>query len=142
MFWKRRSKNSGDLDGVADLLIVASRATDAETELAASSSDLYARIWSSIDRQSAAERNSWTGTLKAARLAIPALALLSLIAATVPGLLRDKSELTARSDEPALIYQDPIGIGACAISTAQECAVSNNDVLAALFVENNQEVEK
>jgi hypothetical protein len=143
MFWRRKEKESLDLDRVGDELITASQATDEDVEVAISSPNLYARIRGSIDQQTKAHStaNSWAVTLGAARLAIPVLALLSVVIA-VPALLTEKLPVSQTPNETDLIYEDPVGIGACAISTAEECAVSNNDVLAAIFVEETEEVTK
>jgi hypothetical protein len=147
---EKRDPAESELDRLGSALVGASRATDDEVDAAISSPLLFSRIQAAIRReQRPVEANgSWLGLLSAAKLAVPAMALVALIAGSVPW----SESKPMRIDVPQAAFEkDPVissgryeGIvsvaaSACALSENQECAISSNEVLATIFAEENQE---
>jgi anti-sigma-K factor RskA len=84
--WNRnRHADNDKLDQIGDELLRAFEASEAEINTAATSPFLYRRIRVRIEaeeRRRAEERNPWFALLVMARRAIPALALIAMLAAS------------------------------------------------------------
>ena len=151
MFSKTKRDANGELDEVGEELVRASRASDGEIEAAAGGALLYSRIRASIAAQQRASEGpagSWMALLRAARLAVPAMALVTLVVTFVPRL----SPMSKLSADKAAYYEEippprapgilAFAAGACALSNSEECAISTNEVLATLFADDNQEIQR
>jgi hypothetical protein len=143
---KKRHAPESELDKLGSALVGASRATDDEVEAAMSSPLLYSRIQAAIEsrrRAPAEPPGAWLGFLAAAKLAVPAMALLALVAGSVPWfasrMSRDVPSVAATESEPGIVS---FAASACALSDNQECAISSNEVLATIFAEQNQEQQR
>ena len=144
------------LDEVAEDLVRAARASDAEIEAAGASPLLYSRIRSSIAarRRESESSTGWLVFLRAARLAIPAMALATVVVTCLPRLAMPKkhraTSIAAYQYRPTPPSPDParapliltLAASACALSNAQECAISDNEVLATIFADDNQEKQQ
>jgi len=160
--------NEERMDEIGEDLVRAARASDAEIEAAAGAPLLYSRIRVSIavgKRESGAPGGGWLNILQAAKFAVPAMALVMVVVTCVPRL-----EPPAKMREPAesavAVSQDAISTpyysgdssisqpqgrwphiltfsaGTCALSNTQECAISNNEVLATLFADDSRETQR
>ncbi len=155
MFSRTKPDPNGErLDEVGEDLVRAARASDGEIE-AASGPLLYSRIRASIaarQRETEGPTGSWLGFLRAARLAVPAMALVTVVVTFVPRLGLSAKMHAARGEQKAAYYpgipapEAPrilvFAAGACALSNSEECAISNNEVLATLFADDNQETQR
>ena len=89
---------------------------------------------------------SWLATLLAVRIAIPAMALIALLALTLPWFLQ--TEAAPNTIDTALTGATGAGIervqngGTCAISTSDQCAVSTEEVLATIVSSKAAEEKK
>jgi hypothetical protein len=155
----KRDANEGRLDEVGEALVGAARASDSDIESAAGEPLLYSRIRVSIaagQRESGGLAGGWLSFLQAAKFAVPAMALVTVAVTCLPRLAVNfrHTELPAarvRYSRPsALPTQGPaltpsilsFAAGTCALSNTQECAISNNEVLATLFADDNQETPR
>jgi hypothetical protein len=143
MFGRKESDAAESrLDGVGSALLGASRASDDEVEAAISSPLLFSRIKAAISERERPDEpaGSWLGLLSAARFAVPAMALLALVAGSVPLF---ESSMAKKRNSAAYTETDPgvvsFAASACALSSTQECAVSSNEVLATIFAEETGE---
>ena len=142
----KRQVQESELDKLGSALVGASRASDDEVEAAISSPLLYSRIQAAIAsrRQVPVEApGPWLGFLAAAKLAVPAMALLALVVGSVPwftsSMSRKIPSVAATEVEPGIVS---FAASACALSNNQECAISSNEVLATIFAEENQEQQR
>jgi hypothetical protein len=148
----KRDANEERLDAVGKDLVRAARASEEEIEGAVVGPLLYSRIRASIaarQRELEGPAGGWLGFVRAARLAVPAMALVTVAVTFIPRLgLTAKRHLNAvlsRTEVTALIAtpQPPrilvFSAGACALSNNEECAISNNELLATLFAADDQE---
>ena len=161
----KRDANRERLDEVGDDLVRAARASDGEIEAAAGGPLLYSRIRASIaarQQEPGGLAGGWLSLLQAAKFAVPAMALVMIIVTWLPRVAMhakerqpaanavagrftpppdDEISSKARSHSPA----PPLltfAAGTCALSNTQECAISNNEVLATLFADENQETQR
>jgi len=156
-----RNANEERLDEVGEDLVRAARASADEIEAGAGGPLLYTRIRASIaERQKESEgfAGGWLNLLQAAKFAVPAMALATASVTCLPRLgLYSREHPRAQRVEIAQqhTYNSPaepvgpgdlgpvtISAGACALSNTQECAISNNEVLAVLFADENQETQR
>ena len=155
----KRDANEGRLDEVGEDLVRAARASHSDIESAAGGPLLYSRIRVSIaarQRESGGLAGGWSSFLQAAKLAVPAMALVTAVVTCLPRLaisVKDHAMPAAsvRYSRPStLADQGPaptpyiltFAAGTCALSNTQECAISNNEVLATLFADDNQETQR
>ena len=111
-----------------------------------SSAHLHARVRAGIEaeRRRRAERGSgWIATLLVASRAITALVLVTVVTVAMFWLTRPNSPVTvptlsASSDDVSRIITG----GTCALSATDECAISNDEVLATLFAGNGGKESK
>ena len=159
----KRDANGERLDEVGDDLVRAARASEGEIEAGAGGLLLYSRIRASIaarQQEPGGLAGGWLSLLQAAKFAVPAMALVMVIVTCLPRVAmhlgerrsapkavagirpayNDTSSM-ARSPGPAP-YILTLAAGTCALSNTQECAISNNEVLATLFADENQETQR
>lgn len=148
MFGKdKRMAAESQLDELGSALMRAARASDDEVEAAISSPLLYSRIQAAIasGRQDPVEPAAWLGLLAAAKFAVPAMALLAIVAGSVPFIASSAPKsgkapaVAARQTDPDIVS---FAASACALSNNQECVISSNEVLATIFAEENQEQQR
>ena len=155
MMFGRENDNDAEsrIDELGSALVSAARASDDEVEAAISSPFLFSRIQASIaarERASEQAQRGWFGILGAAKLAVPAMALLTIGAAGIhwlePAGMREPGSGIRSSDSVAVTETNSefasFAASACALSNTQECAISSNDVLATIFAEENQEQQR
>ncbi len=142
MFWKNQ-KEDERLDPLGREITRRAAMNDEEIE-AISSNIGYAAIHARIQaRQNEPTVNEWMTTLMIARQAIPAMALVALIAAGWMWLASSGAAVGGSIDD-ALTGAAGAGIervragGTCAISASDECAISTEDVLATLVKESGK----
>jgi len=140
---EKRNGAESELDELGSALMRVTRASDDEIEAAISSPLLYSRIHAAIAAREQAPDETprvWFGLLGAAKLAVPAMALLAIVAGSIPWLepaaMRKQDSVAVTETEPEFAS---FAASACALSNNQECAISSNDVLATIFAEENQE---
>lgn len=139
MFWKNR-KGDERIDRLARE--ITRRATMSDEEIEAISSRInYTGIRARIRaKQSEPPADEWIATLTVARQAIPAMALVAVVAAGWLWLANANATSDGSIDD-ALTGARGAGVervrmgGTCAISTSDECAISIEDVLATLVKE-------
>ncbi|HWC77244.1 MAG TPA: hypothetical protein VG778_07275 [Blastocatellia bacterium] len=153
-----KEPNENRLDEAGSALLREARATDDEVEAAASSPFLYARIQAAIAEQKEranASNGRWLSLLARPRLAIPAMALAAICAVSLPllaggakraayrpqGFVNEES-VTTIPVAPGDLTAVTVAASACALSNNQECAISDNEVLATIFAEENQEKQR
>lgn len=131
---KRDSVSEERLDRVGRGLVRASAMNEAEAEAAAESGFLYARLRSRI--QQSAERESWLVTLKVIWRAVPAMALVAVLAVA----LFISTSLGVRSSD-VLSDESPLDIGTEGVVFADARNMSSDDVLATIL-EDEQEASR
>jgi hypothetical protein len=137
MFWSKREQiEAKELDRIGRSVLWSASASDEETDRVGPSPYLYARIAARIEEQKRGgeSADSWFAIFAEARRATVALALVAAAAFGVFWLLPDKSP----GQPPAIIITSDISgreapVSACSLSSAEECAISNDDVLATMF---------
>jgi hypothetical protein len=123
------------LDRLGRDLVRASAMNEAEAEAAAGSGFLYARVRSRIEQREA--RESWLVTLKVVWRAVPAMALVAVLAVA----LFISASLGARSSD-ALTDESPLDIGTEGVVFADARAMSSDDVLATILNGDEQEASR
>lgn len=147
--FKRRKNQLPDesLDRAARAVVRAASLSDAEAE-AISSRITYARLLARIAAErkpSAGPAEGWPATILALRQAIPAMALVAIIAAVT--LWFAGAGAPASTIDPAFIGAGGAGVGrvasggTCAISSSDECVISTDDVLATIVSGSQQEAQ-
>ncbi|HEY0380316.1 MAG TPA: hypothetical protein VGC87_25615 [Pyrinomonadaceae bacterium] len=132
---KRDGVSEERLDRLGRDLVRASAVNEAEAEAAASNGFLYARVRSRIEQREA--RESWLVTLKVAWRAVPAMALVAVLAVA----LFISASLGAGSSG-VLTDESPLDIGADGVVFADARAMSSDDVLATILNEDEQEASR
>ena len=147
MFWKNRHHSpDSSLDRVGKSVIGAAGIDETQADEVASSPFLYARLRARIEaeRERQAEPGGgWFATFKVARLAIPALALVAVVAVasfwfSVTKNTAGISSGVAREENNYQLAP----VSACALSATDECAISNEEVLATMFAEQKGEEQR
>jgi hypothetical protein len=149
-----RDANEELLDEVGEDLVRAARASDGEIDAADVGPLLYSRIRASIaarQRELESPTVGWLSFLRAARFAVPAMALVTVLVTFVPrlgpGAKRNGDRGAAKTAVHANIQGEELRIlvfstSACALSNNEECAISNNEVLATIFADKNEETQR
>ena len=110
MFESNPSKTE-ELDRAGKLILMAAAASDSEIEAAASSPFLFTRLRAGIDeeRRRREESNGWLSLIQVAWRAVPAMALVAILAAvlTVWSTKFDVASTTQAEDEPLIGALDP-----------------------------------
>lgn len=132
---KRDGVSEERLDRLGRALVRASAMNEAEAEAAASNDFLYARVRSRIEQREA--RESWLVTLKVVWRAVPAMALVAVLAVA----LFISASLRAGSSD-ALSYESPLDIGTEGVVFADARNMSSDDVLATILSEDEQEASR
>jgi hypothetical protein len=147
MLWKsKRHPHDKSLDRVAESVIGAAGLDEAESDGIASSPLLYSRLRARIEAERARRQEpvvGWFATFKAARLAIPALALVAVIAVASFWFSVTKNTVGA----PPGVAREEDGyqlapVSACSLSATDECAISNEEVLATMFARQEGEEQR
>jgi hypothetical protein len=142
MFFNKTDQELGkSLDRAGSELVRAAGLSEFESDAAASSPFLYARVRARIEgeRRRSEKDVSVFAMLSTAWRAIPALALIAIAAVaalrvTTPAAPVAGPEASARLDNVRLIATG----GTCALSNASECAISSEEVLATMFREQEK----
>jgi hypothetical protein len=135
----QRDKGAGGaLDRVGREVVRASASNEAEAEAVASSPFLYARLRSRI----AAERGGreeewWRAALAVAWRAVPAMALVAVIACAL-SLSLSRGAAGGRG-LTAGTFLSPVDVGVEGVLFADERAASSDDVLATILSEEERE---
>ncbi|MCI0487680.1 MAG: hypothetical protein L0229_13895 [Blastocatellia bacterium] len=147
MFWRKKQRIPDDrLDRVAQEITRAAVADNAEEVV--SSPFLYSKLRARIEAEQerrAEPVNGWLVMLAAARLAIPALAIIA-IAVTAMFWFGGASAPPESAANVPYINMPEMGYGgiapiqACSVSDSAGCNVSTNEVIATLFREEGQEL--
>ena len=100
-----------ELDRAGKLILMAAAASESEIEAAASSPFLFTRLHAGIDeeRRRREESNGWLSLIQVAWRAVPAMALVAILAAvlTVWSAKFDVASTTQAEDEPLIGALDP-----------------------------------
>jgi len=100
-----------ELDRAGKLILMAAAASDSEIEAAASSPFLFTRLRAGIDeeRRRREESNGWLSLIQVAWRAVPAMALVAILAAvlTVWSAKFDFASTPQAEDEPLIGALDP-----------------------------------
>ena len=139
MFFHKRDQTRDDrLDRVGSEFVRAAGLSESESDAAASSPFLYARIRARIDGEQQRISQSVPGLamLTIAWRAIPALSVVAIAAVSALWMTTPAAPVGA---EPALVQADNVKLiasgGTCALSNDSECAISREEVLATMFRE-------
>ncbi len=132
---KREGVSDELLDRLGGSLVRASAMNEAEAEEAAAAGFLYARVRSRIKQRE--ERESWLVTLKVFWRAVPAMALVAVLAVA----LFISSSLGAGSSE-ALTDESPLDMSTEGVVFADARNISNEDVLATILSDDEQEAAR
>jgi hypothetical protein len=151
----KRDENGERLNEIGEGLVRAVRASEGEIDAAAAGPVLYSRIRGSIaarQRELEVSTGGWLGFVRAARLAVPAMALVTVVVTFVPRLgLTARRHADPGSQKTAVYATIPtpetprilvFAAGACALSNNEECAISSNEVLATLFADDTEEKQR
>lgn len=148
MFRKRKHQVADEsLDRAAKSIVRAGGLSEEDAE-AVSSRLSYARLRAHIAAErkpSAGLAESWFATFLALRQAIPAMAMIAIIAAGMLWLAN--AGTPASSLDPVFTGGGNPGVervaagGTCAISSSDECVISTDDVLATIVSRGQQEAQ-
>lgn len=132
---KRDGVTEERLDRLGRDLVRASAMNEAEAEAASASGFLYARLRSRIQQRE--ERESWLVTLKVIWRAVPAMALVAILAVA----LFISASLGAGPSE-VLSDESPLDMGTEGVVFADARNMSSDDVLATILNEDEQEAAR
>lgn len=132
---KREGISEELLDRLGSGLVRASAMNEAEAEAAAGAGFLYARVRSRIKQRE--ERESWLMTLKVFWRAVPAMALVAVLAVA----LLISASLGAGSADMAT-DESPLDMSAEGVVFADARNISNEDVLATILNVDEQEAAR
>ena len=138
---KRNSLNNEELDRFGRLILKAAVADEAEIEAAASAPFLFTRVRAAIDEARGGEESvSWLSWILVARRAVPAMALVAIIAAvlTILSLQLGSKALPSQSDEEALFGVTEPGVEQTVLASRN--GLSRDDVFN-IVVDRNYEVK-
>ena len=142
MFFKKMEGSNERVDRAGSELIRAAGLSEFESDEAASAPFLYARIRARIE----SDRQRSDKSVPAAMLligwrAVPALAMVAVAAVSVFWVTTPAPAATG-AVPPAPVQSDNIKLiatgGTCALSSAGECAISSEEVLATMFREEEK----
>lgn len=142
MFFDKRDQARDErLDRAGSEFVRAAGLSEIESDAAASSPFLYARIRARIDGEQLRMEQSAPALamISIAWRAVPALALVALVAVSA---LWVATPAAPDGVQPALLQADDIKLiatgGTCALSNDSECAISTEEVLATMFGEEGK----
>lgn len=138
LFDKRDQARDDRLDRAGSEFVRAASLSEFESDAAASSPFLYARVRARIDGEQQRMEKSVPALamLSIAWRAIPALALVALVAVSALWVTTPAAPVGV---QPAWVETDNVKLiatgGTCALSNDSECAISREEVLATMFRE-------
>jgi len=139
---KTRNQKNEELDQIGRLLLKAAVADEKETEAAASSPFLFARVRAAIASEPGREQESrsWVQLILVARRAVPAMALVAILAAvlTILSMQIGSAPLSSQSDEEALFGVPEAGVEQSVLASRN--GLSRDDVFN-IVVERDYEVK-
>ena len=143
MIGKKRNDQSGEhLDQIGREIVRASAKNETEGELAAASPFLYTRLRSRInaEREQREEGERWGAMLRVIWRAIPAMAMVAIIAVT----LFLSSNFGTQTAEVASVEDllDTQGAGVESVVFADNRSLSSDEVLATILNEDEQEASR
>jgi hypothetical protein len=138
--FKKRIKRATDeeLDQAGKSLLWSAAAGDDQADEAARSPYLFTRIAARIEeeqRRRAASASGWLTALVEARRAIAALGFVTFISIAALLISANKSPGQSPAAMGASINLRPASVSACSLSSAEECVITNDDVLATMFAQ-------
>lgn len=140
MFWKNKQQSTDKaVDGVAKIVTRAAGIGHQKADEVAAAPFMYAQLRARIEAERAeraANHSDWIEPFKAARRAIAALALVAVVA--VGSLWIARANTVVNIDSGSASFDPPVQlspVSACALSATDECAISNEEVLATMFAE-------
>jgi hypothetical protein len=139
MFRKKNERATvEELYQIGRSVLWSAAASNDEADKVAGSPFLFTRIAARIDEEQRRRSAIDTGWLLALSEAKRALAALALVAIAAFGLLWFSTgsgpQKTRQARNDAMEIR-PVSVSACSLASADECAISNNDVLATMFAE-------
>ena len=142
MIGKERNRaSSEELDRVGRAIVRASASNEAEGEAVAASPFLYARLRARIatEREQREEKESWLTVLAVVWRAIPAMAMVSILA-VVLFLSSGFGTVTQVSNEDSLMDSSDATVES--IVSADSRSLSTDEVLAAILNEDELEASR
>ena len=108
MFKSDAHKNE-ELDWIGKVVLRAATASDAETEAAATAPFLFARVRAAINDESrqSEESRGWLSIIQVAWRAVPAMALVAIMAAGLTVWSTQSATVAQADDEPLIGALDP-----------------------------------
>ena len=108
MFKSDAHKNE-ELDWIGKVVLRAAAASDAETEAAATAPFLFARVRAAINDESrqSEESRGWLSIIQVAWRAVPAMALVAIMAAGLTVWSTQSATVAQADDEPLIGALDP-----------------------------------
>ena len=142
MFFKKKDQEPNErLDRAGSELIRAAGLSEFESDEAASAPFLYARIRARIESDRRSDKSVPAAMLSISWRAVPALAMVAVAAVSVFWVTTPAPAATG-AVPPAPVQSDNIKLiatgGTCALSSAGECAISSEEVLATMFREEEK----
>ena len=137
MIGKKRNQGSAEhLDRLGSEIVRASATNEVEGEAAAASPFLYARIRTRIaaEREQREEGESWLAMLGVVWRAIPAMAMVAILAVTL--------FLSANFGTGTQVFNEDESMDASDIVSADNRALSSDEVLATILNEDEQEASR
>ena len=141
MFSKKKDQKLDErLDRAGSELVRAAGLSEFESDAAASAPFLYARVRTRIESERQRSENlPASAMLSIAWRAVPALAMVAIAAVSVFWVT---TPAATGGVQPAPVQSDNIKLiatgGTCALSSAGECAISSEEVLATMFREEEK----
>jgi hypothetical protein len=141
MFFERKDQERDrTLDRMGKTVIRAAGLTEFESDAAAESPFLYARVRARIEAEKRQQRQSIPALVMLyAWRAVSAVAIVAIVAVSAfwiktPAAPAPLQATTGRADNVNLVATG----GTCALSNSAECAISTEEVLATLFAEEGK----
>jgi hypothetical protein len=139
---QRNSLKNEELDRFGRLILKAAVADEKEVDAAASAPFLFRRVRAAIDRERSSEPESggWLSWILVARRAVPAMALVAVLAAvlTILSIQLSSTSLPNQSDEEALFGVTEPGVEQTVLASRN--GLSRDDVFN-IVVDRNYEVK-
>ena len=138
--FRKKTKRATDeeIDRIGRSVLRVASASDDEADKASLSPYLFTRIAARIEeeqRRRDESVNGWLMALTQARRAIAALALVAIVAITALWISANRSQRESPSAISGNVNLRPASVSACSLASADECVITNDDVLATMFAE-------
>jgi hypothetical protein len=107
--WKSDPLKTEELDRAGKLVLKAATASETDTEAAATSPFLFTRVRVAIanEKRQGEDAGGWVSMIRIAWRAVPAMALIALLAAVLTVWLDRSVVVTQTEDEPLIGALDP-----------------------------------